>query len=298
MAGSAGRLVASLEPAGRRSWLKVGIRFFQRKPLGAIGAVSMVVVILLAIFAPFAARDDPNYQFRRERLQAPSAAHWFGTDNLGRDVYSRVIYGARVSMYVGVLATAIGTGFGLLLGLGSAYFGGKVDTGLQRVLDIMFAFPSLILAMALVVALGGSLNNVVVAIAVPLIPGTTRLVRSAGLAVKTTQYMDAAVAIGAGPRRLIFTHMLPNCLAPYIVYATAYLGAAILIEASLSFLGLGVRPPAPSWGRDLSGEAIRFFEMAPWMAIFPGIAISMAVFGFNLFGDALRDVLDPKLRGR
>jgi peptide/nickel transport system permease protein len=201
-------------------------------------------------------------------------------------------------MYVGVVATSVGTGIGLLLGLGSAYFGGTIDNLLQRVMDIMFAFPSLVLAMALVAALGGSVNNVMIAIAVPLIPGTTRLVRSSALAVKSTQYMDAAIAIGSSPWRLVFRHMLPNSMAPFIVYATAFLGAAILIEASLSFLGLGVKPPAPSWGRDLSGEAVRYFEIAPWMAIFPGVAISMAVFGINLFGDALRDVLDPKLRGR
>ena len=201
-------------------------------------------------------------------------------------------------MYVGVVATAAGTGIGLLLGLGSAYFGGAIDNLLQRLMDIMFSFPSLVLALALVAALGGSVNNVMIAIAVPLIPGTTRLVRSSGLAVKATPYMDAAIAIGSSPWRIVLRHMLPNSLAPFIVYATAFLGAAILIEASLSFLGLGVKPPAPSWGRDLSGEAVRYFEIAPWMAIFPGTAISLAVFGINLFGDALRDVLDPKLRGR
>ena len=289
---------AQFRPSRKRGWLSSVWSFSKRKPLGAIGAVTLLVFIIVAIFAPLLARNDPNYQFRSDRLESPSTDYWFGTDSLGRDIYSRVIYGARISMYVGVVATAVGTGIGLMLGLGSSYFGGAIDNFLQRMMDIMFAFPSLVLALALVAALGGSVNNVMIAIAVPLIPGTTRLVRSSGLAVKGTPYMDAAVAIGSSPWRIVFRHMLPNSLAPFIVYATAFLGAAILIEASLSFLGLGVKPPAPSWGRDLSGEAVRYFEIAPWMAIFPGFAISMAVFGINLFGDALRDVLDPKLRGR
>jgi peptide/nickel transport system permease protein len=288
---------AQLRPIRRRGWLHSVGSFSKRKPLGAIGAVTLLVFIIVAIFAPLVARHDPNFQFRQDRLESPSTDFWFGTDSLGRDIYSRVIYGARISMYVGVVATTIGTGIGLIFGLGSAYFGGVIDNLLQRLMDIMFAFPSLVLAMALVAALGGSVNNVMIAIAVPLIPGTTRLVRSSALAVKGTPYMDAAIAIGSSPWRIVFRHMLPNSLAPFIVYATAFLGAAILIEASLSFLGLGVKPPAPSWGRDLSGEAVRYFEIAPWMAIFPGVAISMAVFGINLFGDALRDVLDPKLRG-
>ena len=298
MAVSSEDIQARLRPGGRRHWLHSAWDFSKRKPLGAIGAVMLLVFILIAIFAPVIAENDPNFQFRRDRLESPSTDFWFGTDSLGRDIYSRVIYGARISMYVGVVATAAGTGIGLLLGLGSAYFGGTIDNLLQRLMDIMFSFPSLVLALALVAALGGSVNNVMIAIAVPLIPGTTRLVRSSGLAVKATPYMDAAIAIGSSPLRIVLRHMLPNSLAPFIVYATAFLGAAILIEASLSFLGLGVKPPAPSWGRDLSGEAVRYFEIAPWMAIFPGTAISLAVFGINLFGDALRDVLDPKLRGR
>ena len=298
MAVSSEDIQARLRPGGRRPWLHSAWDFSKRKPLGAIGAVMLVVFILIAIFAPVIAHNDPNYQFRTDRLESPSTDFWFGTDSLGRDIYSRVIYGARISMYVGVVATAAGTGIGLLLGLSSAYFGGTIDNLLQRLMDIMFSFPSLVLALALVAALGGSVNNVMIAIAVPLIPGTTRLVRSSGLAVKGTPYMDAAIAIGSSPIRIVLRHMLPNSLAPFIVYATAFLGAAILIEASLSFLGLGVKPPAPSWGRDLSGEAVRYFEIAPWMAIFPGAAISLAVFGINLFGDALRDVLDPKLRGR
>ena len=298
MAVSSEDIQARLRPGGRKPWLHTAWDFSKRKPLGAIGAVMLVVFVLIAIFAPFIARNEPNFQFRQDRLESPSTDFWFGTDSLGRDIYSRVIYGARISMYVGVVATAAGTGIGLLLGLGSAYFGGAIDNLLQRLMDIMFSFPSLVLALALVAALGGSVNNVMIAIAVPLIPGTTRLVRSSGLAVKATPYMDAAIAIGSSPWRIVLRHMLPNSLAPFIVYATAFLGAAILIEASLSFLGLGVKPPAPSWGRDLSGEAVRYFEIAPWMAIFPGTAISLAVFGINLFGDALRDVLDPKLRGR
>ena len=231
-------------------------------------------------------------------MKPPSAEHWFGTDNFGRDIYSRVIYGGRISMYVGVFSTLVGTALGALAGLFSGFFGGRLDQVIQRVADMMFTIPGLILAMVIATMLGPSMLNVIIAIAIPRLPNANRVIRSTVLSVKESPYVEAARAIGCTPWRIMSRHLIPNIMAPYIVVATASLGGAILVEASLSFLGLGVPPPAPSWGRMLSLEGMRYFETAPWMAIFPGIFISAAVFGANLFGDALRDVLDPKLRGR
>jgi peptide/nickel transport system permease protein len=272
--------------------------FCWRKPLGAIGAVLLFLFVGIAILAPGLATHDPDLNNYRVRIKPPSAQHWFGTDNFGRDIYSRVIYGARLSLGVGVLATLLGTTIGAFMGLLSGFFGGRFDQVCQRFADIMFTIPNLVLAMVIVTMLGPSLLNVVLAIAIPRLPDTNRVIRAAVLAAKETLYVEAARAIGCSNWRTILRHLVPNVVAPYIVIATSGLGGAILVEASLSFLGLGVPPPAPSWGRMLSVEGMRYFETAPWMAIFPGIFISAAVFGANLFGDALRDILDPKLRGR
>jgi peptide/nickel transport system permease protein len=272
--------------------------FCKRKPLGAVGAALLLVFVGVAILAPALTTHDPDLNNYRARVKPPSAQHWFGTDGFGRDIYSRVIYGARLSMYVGVLATLLGTTLGALAGLLSGFFGGRIDQFIQRCADVMFTLPGLILAMAIVTMLGPSMFNVVIAIAIPRLPSTNRVIRSAVLSAKESLYVEASRAIGCRPWRIMLRHLLPNVTAPYIVIATAGLSGAILVEASLSFLGLGVPPPAPSWGRMLSVEGMRYFETAPWMAIFPGIFISAAVFGANLFGDALRDVLDPKLRGR
>ncbi|MCS7206657.1 MAG: ABC transporter permease [Dehalococcoidia bacterium] len=282
----------------RWKWAGALVRFARRKPLGAAGACVLLLFTLMALAPGLFGAGNPNRQDATRILQPPSATHWFGTDTFGRDLYSRVVYGARISMYVGIVSTVLVTMLGLVLGLVSAYYGGWVDNIIQRLMDIVFTLPPLVLALAIVAMLGPSLNNVLVAITIPRIPGTVRLVRSVALAVNQAHYMEAARAVGASPLRQMFRHMAPNCLAPLIVYATAGLGTAILTEASLSFLGMGVPPPAPSWGRMLSLEALRYFELMPWLAIFPGIAISAAVFGANLFGDALRDLLDPKLRGR
>jgi peptide/nickel transport system permease protein len=293
-------MAAGLLPERRgvaRIWHSISL-FIRKKPLGAIGAVILFSFIFVAIFAPWLATHDPDLNNYRARVKPPSAEHWFGTDNFGRDIYSRVVYGARISMYVGILATLIGTSIGALTGLLSGFLGGKVDQLVQRVADVMFTIPGLVLAMAIVTMLGPSMLNVIIAIAIPRIPDTNRVIRSAVLSVKESLYVDAAHAIGCANWRIMLFHILPNVTAPYIVIASAGLGGAILVEASLSFLGLGVPPPAPSWGRMLSLEGMRFFETAAWMAIFPGVFISAAVFGANLFGDALRDVLDPKLRGR
>jgi len=272
--------------------------FIRKKPLGAIGAVVLFTFIVTAFLAPQLATHDPDLNNYRTRIQPPSAQHWFGTDNFGRDIYSRVMYGARISMSVGILATLLGTSIGALAGLLSGFLGGRFDQGVQRIADVMFTLPGLVLAMAIVTMLGPSMLNVIIAIAIPRIPDTNRVIRSAVLSVKESPYVDAAHAVGCASWRVILRHILPNVTAPYIVIVSAGLGGAILVEASLSFLGMGVPPPAPSWGRMLSLEGMRFFETAPWMAIFPGIFISAAVFGANLFGNALRDVLDPKLRGR
>ena len=272
--------------------------FCRRKPLGAVGAVLLFVFVGVAILAPALATHDPDLNNYRARVKPPSAANWFGTDGFGRDIYSRVVYGARLSMYVGVLATLLGTTLGALAGLFSGFFGGRIDQCIQRCADVLFTLPGLILAMAIVTMLGPSMFNVIIAIAIPRLPNTNRVIRSAVLSVKESLYVEASRAIGCSSWRIMLRHLLPNVTAPYIVVATAGLGGAILVEASLSFLGLGVPPPAPSWGRMLSVEGMRYFETAPWMAIFPGIFISASVFGANLFGDALRDVLDPKLRGR
>ncbi len=272
--------------------------FVTRKPLGAIGAVVLLVFAGVAVLAPVLATHDPDLNNYRARVKPPSAEHWFGTDNFGRDIYSRVIYGARISMYVGILATLLGTLIGALAGLCSGFFGGRTDQVVQRIADIMFTIPPLVLAMAIVTMLGPSLLNVTIAIAIPRMPNTNRVIRSAVLSIKESLFVEASRAIGSTNSHIMLRHLIPNITAPYIVVATASLGGAILVEASLSFLGLGVPPPVPSWGRMLSLEGMRYFETAPWMAMAPGVFISAAVFGANLFGDALRDVLDPKLRGR
>lgn len=272
------------------------LRFFRNKPLGAAGGLIVAILVVVAVFAPLVAPYDPNELRQRAILKPPSAEFILGSDDFGRDIFSRIVYGARVSLYVGILSTVFGTTVGALLGLIGGYWGGQTDNTIQRIMDVMLAFPMLVLALAIVAVLGASLNNVIVAIAFPIIPRSARVVRSSALSAKENQYVDAARAMGCGDWRIIFVHIMPNCIAPYIVLATAQLGGAILVESSLSFLGLGVPPPHPSWGGMLTGAAQRFVQTAPWMAIYPGIAISLAVFGFNLLGDALRDVLDPRLR--
>jgi len=230
------------------------------------------------------------------KLKPPTPAHWLGTDAFGRDVLSRIIFGARTALTVGIGASFIGTTLGSLIGASSAYFGGRIDLVTQRVMDVFFAFPVIILALAVVAILGTGPGNVILAIATPMVPRCARVVRSSALSVREMPYVDAARASGYGHRRIILRHVLPNVMAPILIMATAFLGEAILLEASLSFIGLGVQEPTAAWGLMLRGAAVEFAETAPWMAIFPGLAISLAVFGFNLFGDSLRDALDPRLR--
>lgn len=282
----------------RRSWLGGVWRFTRRKPLGAFGAVITLALTLMAVFHPWIATHDPNALSPNEVLAGVSASHYFGTDNYGRDVFSRVMYGAWTSLQVSLIAVAIGTVLGTVVGVVSGYFGGTTDMVLQRIVDAALAFPSLILAIALVGLVGPSVKNVSVAIGVVTFPSLARIVRGPVLSIKEQAYVEAARSVGAGHTRLMFRHILPNIMAAVIVVATARLGSAILVESSLSFLGLGPPPPTPTWGAMLSGDAIYVMQTAWWLAVFPGAAITLVVLGFNLFGDALRDVLDPRLRGQ
>jgi len=283
------------EPSGRR-WGAIALAFARRRPLGAAGAVIVIAMLAVAVLAPVIAPYDPVAVDFAAMLSAPSAKHWLGTDAFGRDVLSRLIFGSQTALLVGFGSALFGATAGAILGVGSAYFGGKLDLYLQRFMDIFLSFPLIILALAIVAILGNTLPNVIMAITIPMIPRCALVIRSSALAIREMPYVDAARAAGFGHARIILRHMLPNVMAPYLIMVTAFLGQAILLEASLSFLGLGVQEPTASWGLMLRGAAVDFAETAPWMAIFPGLAISLAVFAFNLFGDSLRDALDPKLR--
>jgi peptide/nickel transport system permease protein len=291
LAESAPEPVVAREGAWRRAgWL------LRRHPLGAIGAVIMAVFVLAAAFAPFLTPHDPLSTDAALSLAPPSGAHWMGADFMGRDIYARIVYGARVSLAVGIGATALGCAIGVVAGLLSGYLGGWVDLAVQRLSDMLQALPLLVLALVMSASLGPSLRNVIIAIAIPLIPYAARVIRASTLAVRELAYVEAARAVGMSETRIALRHVLPNTIAPLIVLATAQLGSAILTEASLSFLGLGVPEPYPSWGRMLSESAAEYVRTAPWLVIFPGLAISLAVFGTNLLGDAVRDLLDPRQR--
>jgi peptide/nickel transport system permease protein len=289
--------VRDLAPeAPPRAWTDVVIRFTRERPLGAIGAALVLVMGLAALLAQLLAPYDPLTNDYGAMLAPPGASHWLGTDAHGRDVLSRLVYGSRTALLVGFGASLLGGTLGAVIGVASAYFGGRVDLFLQRLMDIFLSLPLIVLALALVVILGTGTENVILAITVPMVPRAALVVRSAGLAIREMPYVDAARAAGFGHARIIFRHMLPNVMAPYLIMLTAFLGQAVLLEASLSFLGLGVQEPTAAWGLMLRGAAVEFAETAPWMGFFPGLAISLAVFGFNLFGDSLRDALDPRLR--
>lgn len=257
----------------------------------------LVVLVACALFASAIATHDPYSFSTRERLVGPGGGHWFGTDDFGRDVFSRTIHGARASLSVGALVVVFSTIVGVSIGMASGYFGGWVDTVAQRVIDMLMAFPAVVLALAIVAVRGQTTTNVVIALAVVQTPGMVRVVRSNVLSLKARTYIEASRSIGATHGRIMARHLLPNITASIIVVATAGLGQAILAEASLSFLGLGPPPPRPTWGGMLSGSARSYAAEAPWLVIFPGLALSLAVFSFNLLGDGLRDLLDPRLRG-
>jgi peptide/nickel transport system permease protein len=295
--GSAVETIAGYERwSGPSRLTKLG-RVARRQPLGVIGAVLIMALILTSILAPFVAPYDPT-NTDGTNLQSPNGTYWFGTDDKGRDIFSRVVYGSRTSLQVGLIATLIGTVGGAIVGLTSGYFGGAFDSIMQRFMDALLAFPLIILALIMVAVFGNSISKLMMVVGIAIIPGVGRIMRGIVLSEKQAQYVEAARSIGATSPRIMFRHILPNVAAALIVIATSLLGGAILVEAALSFLGLGTPPPTPSWGADLSGNARRYFNYAPWMAIFPGLALSLVVLGFNLLGDALRDVLDPRLRNR
>jgi peptide/nickel transport system permease protein len=288
---------ASATPVRDASWSTTIVRFARRKPLGALGGVLLVVMALTALFADQLATHDPIATQASATLARPSEEHWLGTDHLGRDMYSRLVHGARVSLIVGLGSTLLGSVLGGIIGLLSGYAGGKTDLIAQRLLDILQGLPLLVLALVMSAALGPSIHNVIIAISIPIVPRASRIIRASVLSIREMQYIEAARALGLRHVRIAFRHVLPNTIGPFIVLVTAQLGAAILVEAALSFLGLGVPEPYPSWGRMLSVSAAEYAQKAPHLVLFPGIAISLAVFGSNLFGDALRDTLDPRLRG-
>jgi len=275
--------------------------FIVNQPLGALGLLVIIVMCLAAAFANLVAPYDPLTLDYAQLLAPPSWSHPLGTDSFGRDVFSRVIYGARTALAVGFLSSILGSTLGAIIGVASAYFGGRTDLVIQRIMDVLLSFPIIVLALTVVAVLGKNIVlgidiNLIIAIGTPMVPKVARVVRSSALAIRELPYIDAARAAGFSHTRIIFRHIVPNVVAPYLIMLTAFVAQAILLEASLSFLGLGVTEPTPAWGLMLSGAAIDFYQQAPWMIIFPGVAISLAVFAFNLFGDSLRDSLDPKIK--
>jgi peptide/nickel transport system permease protein len=287
-----GKISVHLHAATRGVW-----RLIKEKPLGAFGGVIVLGLLLCALLAPWIATNPYDQTNVRNRLKPPSSQFYFGTDNLGRDIFSRIVYGARVSVTVGFGAVSIGITLATIIGVGSAYFGGKADILVQRLVDAQVAIPGLLLLLNIMAVTGPGLLNIILALGIVSAAGSSRIIRSAALAAKENQFVEAARAVGASHRRIILRYILPNIMAPIIIITTVSLGFTILIESTLSFLGFGVPPPYPSWGEMLSGSGRSYMHKAPWMATWPGIAISLAVFGFNMLGDALRDLLDPRLRG-
>lgn len=259
------------------------------------GAVLLGLIIIMVLIAPLVTQYSPTEQFRRERLEPPSSTHFFGTDNLGRDIYTRVLYGGRVSLQIGIVSVAIGAVIGTLLGLMAGYFGGLLDTIIMRFIDIMLAFPGILLALAIIAVLGRDLQNVMIAVGISTIPIYTRIVRGSTLSIREFDYVLATRALGASGWRIIFNHILPNVLSPIIVVSTNGIAGAIIAGAALSFLGLGQQPPDPEWGLMLD-EGREFIRVAWWTTTFPGLAIMVTVLSINLLGDGLRDILDPRLR--
>jgi peptide/nickel transport system permease protein len=272
-------------------------RLVREKPLGAVGGVIVLGLLWCALFAHWIAPYPYDLANVSQRLKPPSAQFYFGTDNLGRDLFSRIVYGARISIIVGFGAVGIGTLLATAIGVLSGYFGGKFDVLMQRLVDAWMAFPFLVVLLSVMAILGPGLLNVILSLGILSAANSSRIIRSATLAARENQYVEAARAVGASHLRIVLHYILPNVMAPIIIIATVSLGFAILAESALSFLGLGVPPPYPSWGDMLSGSGRSYMHKAPWMATWPGVAISLAVFGFNMLGDALRDLLDPRLRG-
>src|SRR6476661_4921105 len=279
-----------------RSFWQATLHFCRREPLGAFGMVIVLIMAVTGLSAELIAPYSPTANDFAAMTEAPSLAHWLGTDQFGRDLLSRIIYGARTALIVGLTSAIVGGFTGLVLGVASAYFGGKLDLIFQRIFDVVMAFPLIIMALAVVAIFGTGVQNVIIAITIPLIPRCARVVRASALSIREVPYVDAARALGFGHMRIILCHMVPNVMAPFLIMVTAFVGQAVLAEASLPYLGLGVQEPVPAWGLMLQGGAEEFATNAPWIAIFPGLAIVRSVLGINLLGDALRDSLDPKLR--
>ncbi len=289
--------IAEVVPIPRRRF-QTARTFCRKQPLGVVGLVLLAIIAVAGLTADFIAPYHPAANDFSVMIQAPSWAHLFGTDQFGRDIFSRILHGARTAMIVGLVSAIVGGACGLMIGVGSAYFGGRVDLFVQRVLDVLMAFPLIILALAIVSIFGTGVQNVIIAITIPLVPRCARVVRASALAIREMPYVDAARACGFGHTRIILRHMAPNVMAPFLIMLTAFVGQAILAEASLSYLGLGVQEPVAAWGLMLQGGAEELATEAPWIAIFPGVAIMLTVFAANLLGDAMRDALDPKLRER
>ena len=281
------------QPLGQRLW---GLA--RKQPLGTAGAFVVVLMVIAAATAGILTPYDPERASLEHMLTPPNAQFIMGTDEFGRDIFTRILYGARTALFIGLVSAFVGATIGLIIGVASAYFGGLFDLIVQRLVDIVLAFPLIIMALAVVATLGPGVQNVIIAIVVPFIPQCARVVRSSALSVREIPYVDAARALGYSHTRIILRHMAPNVMAPFLIMLTYFVGQAILLEAVLSYLGMGVQDPTPAWGLMLKGAAVEFIESAPWLSIFPGLGITLAVFGFNLFGDALRDLLDPKLRSR
>jgi peptide/nickel transport system permease protein len=289
-------------PGAPRAWgvprlVRFTLRSCRRKPLGAIGAVIIVGLLVMAAFAGSIAPYDYDESISGARMKPPSARFWMGTDNLSRDIWSRVVYGARISVTIGFATVALSTLIATAIGVSSAYVGGAYDMAVQRIVDAWISFPALVIVLSLLAALGPGLLNLIVALSILGAAGASRVIRGTTLSVMQNQYVEAARALGAGHGRIVMRYVLPNVTATIIILATIGLGTVILAESALSFLGFGVPPPYPSWGGMLSGSGRSFMYHAPWMALWPSVAISLAVFGFNMLGDALRDLLDPRLRG-
>lgn len=286
--------IKALELKGWRRFFWNISQFAQKKPLGAFSAFILFTMIVIAIFGPWLTPQDPLLQNLKERLQPPSLQHLAGTDQFGRDIFSRLIIGTQTAMFIGITATVLGKTIGSLIGVISAYAGKKTDMIIQRIMDTWQALPDIVLIIAIVAVLGASIPNLIIAIAIPGLSSPNRMVRSIVLSIKEHQFVEAAKAVGASPMRIVFHHIVPQCMAIYLIMLSSGLGGAIMAESSLGFLGLGVPPPHPAWGASLN-EAMRIHG-APWTAIFPGLAISAAIFAANLLGDALRDIWDPRLK--
>jgi peptide/nickel transport system permease protein len=293
--------VAAAQPVSPASFVPRSLRavalFCRRKPLGAVGGIIVLVMLVMALGADWIAHYPYDQSIAGARMRPPGAQFWMGTDNLSRDMWSRVIYGARVSVTVGFATIALGTVMAVAVGISSAYVGGGYDMLVQRVVDAWMSFPYLVIILSIMAVLGPGLLNVVLSLSILVAASGARVVRGAALSVMQNAYLEAAHAMGLGHLRIVLRYVLPNVMATVLILATIGLGAVILAESSLSFLGFGVPPPYPSWGAMLSGSGRSYMYRAPWMALWPGVAISLAVFGFNMLGDALRDVLDPRLRG-